>query len=442
MSGTVPVVAIFGASGLIGEGVARHLAAGGCDIVPVARRFSSTQRHAYGASAIEAPFMDLSAEMLGGLIGGQRISIIVNCVGVLQDGARGTTKDVHQAFVGRLLELLARLGGGAMLVQISIPGDAVGDQTAFSRTKRAAEQMIQSSAVPYVILRPGFVVAPVAYGGGALLRALAALPAGLSAHAGAQPFAITAMADIGATIAQLAARWQNGERGHRAVWDVMDSRGLTLGAVLEALRDHFGGPRRRLALPDWLLTLAAGAGDFASLLGWSPPVRTTALLEMRRGVTGDPRSWTAETGLRPSSLSSALAAVPSSVQERWFARLFLLKPMILGTLVVFWAVSGLIALTVAFTAAESILRAHGFAPPLAIAVTVISSLADIAVGIAIACKRSCRLGLLGGISLSLSYMAGAAVLTPEMWIEPLGALVKTGPAIVLMLVGLAVFDDR
>jgi hypothetical protein len=29
-----------------------------------------------------------------------------------------------------------------------------------------------------------------------------------------------------------------------------------------------------------------------------------------------------------------------------------------------------------------------------------------------------------------------------MWIEPLGALVKTAPAIVLMMVALAILDDR
>ena len=28
---------------------------------------------------------------------------------------------------------------------------------------------------------------------------------------------------------------------------------------------------------------------------------------------------------------------------------------------------------------------------------------------------------------SLGYMVGAGILTPDLWIEPLGALVKTGP---------------
>jgi predicted permease len=134
--------------------------------------------------------------------------------------------------------------------------------------------------------------------------------------------------------------------------------------------------------------------------------------------------------------------MPASVQEKWFARLYLAKALILPTLVVFWVASGAIALTIAFSAAARILTSHGFAPTLAYAVVAASSIMDISVGLAIAFKRTCRFGLLAGIGVSLFYMAGAAVLTPDMWIEPLGALVKTGPAIVLMLVALALQDNR
>lgn len=65
-----------------------------------------------------------------------------------------------------------------------------------------------------------------------------------------------------------------------------------------------------------------------------------------------------------------------------------------------------------------------------------------AIGVLIANRSTCRLGLAAGIGLSLVYMASAAILTPVLWIEPLGALIKTGPAIVLMLVGLAILRDR
>jgi hypothetical protein len=60
----------------------------------------------------------------------------------------------------------------------------------------------------------------------------------------------------------------------------------------------------------------------------------------------------------------------------------------------------------------------------------------------LAFRRTAAPGLSAGILVSLGYMVGAAVLTPDLWIEPLGALVKTGPAIVLMLVALLTLDNR
>ena len=48
-------------------------------------------------------------------------------------------------------------------------------------TKREAERLIAASGIAYAILRPGFVVAPSAYGGSAMLRALAAFPLDLPA---------------------------------------------------------------------------------------------------------------------------------------------------------------------------------------------------------------------------------------------------------------------
>jgi hypothetical protein len=70
--------------------------------------------------------------------------------------------------------------------------------------------------------------------------------------------------------------------------------------------------------------------------------------------------------------------------------------------------------------------------------TAITSLMDMS----IAFRRTSAFGLIEGILVSLGYMAGAAILTPDLWIEQLGALVKTGPAIVLMLVALLTLDNR
>jgi hypothetical protein len=163
---------------------------------------------------------------------------------------------------------------------------------------------------------------------------------------------------------------------------------------------------------------------------------------MRRGVTGNPRSWMDDTDITPLSASEAVTAIPASVQEKWFARLFLLKALAFVSLVIFWCVSGTIALTVAFTAARQTLLDHGFSFDLAHWMTIGSSLLDISVGLLIALRRTSHIGLIAGVLVSLGYMFGSAIIAPELWIEPLGALVKTGPAIVLMIFCLAILDDR
>lgn len=438
---SLPAVALLGASGLIGEAVAAQLLRDGLPVVPIARRFTPAQKATFAGAAVECSFV-ADTDALAKIFACSKVEIVVNCVGVLQDGHRGSTAAVHRDFVARLLTLLGAKSEVALLIHISIPGDAKDDRTSFSRTKRAAERLIAGASVPFVILRPGFVVAPMAYGGSALLRALGALPFGLAKRYAERPFAATDVADIAHTIAFVARQWRDGERAWQVVWDVMARTPSTVGDVIDAFRRRLGGSEKRVALPSWLLTLGARTGDLVAHLGWAPPVRSTALQEICRGVTGNPEPWITATGIEPAPLGTMARHVATGIQEKWFARLYLIKPLTLGSLVAFWALSGLIALTVSFDDATEILISHGFPPSLAQGITIISSLADIAVGLAIAVRKTCRPGLLAGIGVSLFYMAGATVITPELWIEPLGALVKTGPAIVLMLVALATLEDR
>jgi hypothetical protein len=132
----------------------------------------------------------------------------------------------------------------------------------------------------------------------------------------------------------------------------------------------------------------------------------------------------------------------ATIQDKWFARLFLIKALTIASLAVFWIASGFIAWVLSYDAAVAILTSHRFPPSLAGPVTVGSSLMDMTIGILIAFRRTCAAGLIAGIAVSLGYMAGTAILTPDLWIEPLGALVKTGPAIVLMLIALLTLDNR
>jgi uncharacterized protein YbjT (DUF2867 family) len=434
-------ILVLGASGLIGRFVTDDLRARGFAVTGMARRYSPSQQASPLDLAI--PVMSMDAGALARLIREREIDVVVNCLGVLQDGPGSDTGAVHRDFVARLLQAIRDSGRVVRLIQISIPGAAADDRTAFSMTKREAERLIAASGIAFAILRPGLVIAPSAYGGSALLRALAALPIQLPTEETATPFQPVAVADIAATIAWLAGRDSTDEATNAVVWDLMQPQPATLGGVIEHFRQSFGTANiPRITLPAFTLTLGARLGDLASWLGWMPPMRSTAIAELRRGVSGDPRAWMLATGIVPKTLALAVGARSATIQDKWFARLFLVKALVIASLAAFWTLSGFIALVISYDAAANILSSHGFPPGLVAPVTILTSLMDMTIGVLIAFRRSCAAGLIAGVVVSLGYMLGAAILTPDLWIEPLGALVKTGPAIVLMLVALLTLDNR
>jgi uncharacterized protein YbjT (DUF2867 family) len=387
-----PHILVAGASGLIGHFVAIDLARRGYGVVAAARRLEEAQKSGLSGSTVdEVPVVGLDPTALARLLEDYRIDVVVNCIGVLQDGAGSTTHEAHEAFVGRLIQALRSLDRPVLLVHIGVPGREEDDRSEFSLSKRRGEQMLRDAGLPLAILRPGFVVAPSAYGGSALLRALAVLPVDLPAEEMDRPFAAVAIEDVATTVSFLVEAWASGDRSLNVSFDLMHPERLTLGDVIELFRHWLGGAsRRRLELPKFILDLGARAGDLAARLGWAPPIRSTALVELRRGVAGDPGPWIRTTGIEPRPIGRLLMDRPATIQDKWFARLYLLKPLFIATLTVFWCASGLIALTVAYDPAIEILTSRGFPVGLAQAITQASSVVDIAVGIGIAMARTCR----------------------------------------------------
>src|SRR5262249_50533364 len=158
---------------LIGRFVTDDLRRRGFVVVGVARNFAASQK-THGLD-LELPVMAMISSALARLLRERQIDVVVNCLGVLQDGAGSDTRAVHRDFVQRLLQAIGDSGRAIRLIHVSIPGAANDDRTAFSTTKREAERLIAASGIAYAIVRPGFVIAPSAHGGSAMLRALAAL---------------------------------------------------------------------------------------------------------------------------------------------------------------------------------------------------------------------------------------------------------------------------
>src|SRR4051812_2543121 len=287
-------ILVLGASGLIGRFITDDLRARGFHVTGVARHLSPSQKST--PFDIETPLLAMPPDEMARLIADRSIDLVVNCLGVLQDGVGSDTAAVHRAFVARLMQGIVKSDRAVRLVHISIPGNPADDRTAFSVTKREAEQLIAASGIAYVILRPGFVIAPAAYGGSAMLRALAAFPVDLPEAERSAPFQPVAVEDIAATIAWLADHHDDAPA--KVTWDLMQPQPVSLGAVIDQFRVAFGTARgSRITVPGFLIDLGARLGDVANLLGWSPPLRSTAIAELRRGVSGDPLPWMTATGI-------------------------------------------------------------------------------------------------------------------------------------------------
>jgi hypothetical protein len=185
------------------------------------------------------------------------------------------------------------------------------------------------------------------------------------------------------------------------------------------------------------------AGDAAGLLGWRPPVRSTAQLEIPRGAVGDGSAWRDVTGITPRDIERALACDPASVQERWFANLYLLKPLVFGVFALFWIATGLVALGPGWEIGMSLVRDEGgVGHAMATLMVVGGALADIAIGLAILYRPTSRYGLYAALVISFVYAIIGTLLVPRLWSDPLGPMLKIWPIMVFNFVALAILEDR
>jgi uncharacterized protein YbjT (DUF2867 family) len=426
-------VMVVGASGLIGSAVCARLAARGDAILAAVHR-----RADLGPAPADVIQIDLArateADWLRRLSG---VDAVVDCAGLLQDAPGESTRGVHASGAAALFRACER-AGVRRVIHISAVGVDRDSPTEFSRTKLMGDQTLMECNLDWVILRPSVVIGRAAYGGSALMRGLAAAPiVPIMPETG--PLQIVHLDDV----VDAVMFFLRPDAPVRRAFDVVGPRTWTLDETVTLLRRWLRWPpARKFHPPASLAPLVYKLGDAISLLGWRPPARTTARREIERGATGDPGPLARATGIEPRDPAAVLTAEPSSVQERWFARLYLLKPLVFMVLSLFWIVTGIMALGPGWQRGVGIMLEGGVKHGLAEATVVAGAAADICIGIGIAFRRTARRALYAGLTLALVYAVIGTVLMPRLWIDPIGPLLKIWPIMALILVAIAIVDDR
>jgi uncharacterized protein YbjT (DUF2867 family) len=425
-------ILLTGATGLIGSSVAARLATDGHQVTGVVRRGAGGMALARTVTLDMAKAVD-PADWLPHLEGADAI---VNCAGVLQDSPSEKTREVHTDAAAALFTACEQ-AGVRRVIHFSAIGVDRERPSSFSASKHAGDEALMARDLDWVILRPSVVLGRPVFGASALFRGLAALPL-LPSMPATGPLQVVQLDEVVETVSF----FLDPASPSRVALELAGPEPLAMDEVVGLYRSWLGRPPARIVpLPGWAAGALYRLGDIAGTLGWRPPMRSNAGKEIRRGAVGDPSAWTAATCIRPRPLRAALAASPATVQEKWFAGLYFIKPVIFTVLPFFWIVTGIVSLTTGYRSGVELMISTG-AGVLSGPAVIAGALADITAGTLMAWRPTAKLGVWGAIALSTFYLVAGSVLRPDLWNEPLGPLLKILPILVLHFVAMAILEER
>lgn len=428
-------ILVLGGYGLIGLAISKRLLRDGHDLVGLGRSARKGRALLPDADWISADIATLTQpeDWRGHL---ENVDLVINAAGALQDGLKDKVIAVQQHAMLALIRA-CETAGVNRFVQISAPGVDAAASTAFYRSKAIADQALRNSALDWTILRPGLVWSPHAYGGTALIRMLAAFPLIQPLVMADRQVQTIAIEDVAEAVSMAV----QGQLSRKDL-DLVEPQAHSLQDIILQVRAWLGfaRPRAVWTLPGWIGRASARLADLSGWLGWRPALRTTSLDVMMNGVTGNPGDWASISNQPARTLEQTLRQLPSTAQERIFARTMLAFPVILVILAGFWIASGLVGL-IQHDRAVAMLAGH-FSGDVAGLLVRAGSLVDITIGLGLIFRPTLRVACAASILVSLVYLFASAVFTPDLWLDPLGPMVKVFPAIALALVISALAEER
>ncbi|MEZ5924319.1 MAG: SDR family oxidoreductase [Hyphomicrobiaceae bacterium] len=432
-------VLVTGAYGFIGTHVVEALQRDGAEVIGAGRRVEIGRRLLPVIAWRHADFNVLTTpSSWRPLLDG--VDSIVNLVGILQSTARDDAWRIQVTATSALFDAAAAVGIRRVVHVSAISAEAA-VTTDYAQTRVAAERHLAGLDLDWVIVKPSLVIGDGSFGGTALLRGLAGLPLVTPVpDVGGGRFQPIAMRDLADGLARLAQQ----SAPARIVLYAAGPEAKSVTELARGYRAWLGFPACPvLTVPGWLVRPALLLGDVLAYLGSPSALRTTSFEQMRYGETFEPGPFAALLGRPLATLEQIFRAKPARIQDRWHARLYLLRPILQGVLSVFWIGTGLIALlpgprSEAMTMGEE----AGLGAMAAGLVIIGGAIADIVAGALMLSARWTRVAGVLQLALSAAYLVFGTVLEPALWGDPLGPLMKVFPVIALTLAVMALAEER
>jgi uncharacterized protein YbjT (DUF2867 family) len=424
-------IMVLGAGGFIGRHIMSSLLEAGHELVGVARNLENLPE---AFPDVEFQQIDLATAIeeqpwharLEG------VDCIVNAAGVL----RGRQIEAVHVDFPKAMHAAAAKVGVKQVVLISAISAREDVTTDYSITKLAGEADLRASGLGWTVLRPSLVYGDGSYGGTSLMRGMAGLPLITPVPAkGNFTFTPIHVRDVARSVAAIC----GDERFHGQSLEPVGPETYSLSDLLARYRAWLGfGRSKFLSIPMPIMRAFARIGD---VIG-SGPISSNSLSQLVAGNAGDSAAYAKAIGFEPRRLDDALSSRPAQVQDRWHARLFFLAPAITAVLIVLWLASAWLGMFHGKEAATQIVNGLGLPSAMIEPLRIGGSLADVAIAILVFMDKRARWSTIVQMVFVLGYTVTITMASPELWLDPLGPLLKNLPILMLIAVHGAIRDDR
>ena len=367
------------------------------------------------------------------------IDAVVNCVGVLQDTRKDDAARIHGDATIALFQACQEEGVGR-IVHVSAISAEEDVPSRYAQSKARADAALAALDLDWIIVKPSLVIGRGAFGGTALMRGLAGLPFVLPLPGPAmERFQPIAADDLARGIANLLM----GEGPVRTTLFACGPQAASIRDILQALRAWLGFPKARVVvIPVPVLRVLLQLGDLVGWIGHATAARTTSLTQMRYDRLVDGEAF-ARLAAPVKSLDETLQIAPATLQDRLHARAYFAIPALQVALALFWILSGVVALNPGSAhLAESMLQAAGIGPSMAQPLVWLGAVVDIIAGVLFLMPGWVRRAGALQLAISTVYLVGLTAVSPALWLDPFGALLKIVPLMCATLVVMAYQEKR
>ena len=286
-------ILVTGGTGFVGWHVVRAAANAGMEVISLSR---GMQRggHAYPVRNVRVDLVRPQGllEALAGVTG------VVHAAGILREDKGQDLERAHVGATANLIEACIR-AGVQKIVHLSALGVHARSPSAYLRRKWEAERTIESSRLPYTILRPSLifgagdrVVSPLL----AIARYSPVIPLLGDSTAKVQPIWVGDVAT--AALRALKDRSTDG-----SIYELGGPNAMSIADVVETIRSETGRPALPFRVPAFLSSSLVRLGE---QLMSQPLVTEDQLSLLVSGGTCDPNPAAVTFGLRMRPLADVL----------------------------------------------------------------------------------------------------------------------------------------